>query len=155
MVFLAGEVCVDYALKLRELVRSDKLWLHAYSNDFGAYIPSERLLREGGYGGGAEVVYFALPAMLKTGLEQQILESVVGQMPKSWRVEPGTQGVPPREPEESLKTFQLSSEVEIQLVASEPVVQDPVAIDFGLDGRLWVAEMADYARPVDLSLIHI
>ena len=149
MVFLAGEVCVDYALNLRELVRSDKLWLHAYSNDFGAYIPSERLLREGGYGGGAEVVYFALPAMLKTGLEQQILESVVGQLPKSWRVEPGTQGVPPREPEESLQTFQLSSEVEIQLVASEPVVQDPVAIDFGLDGRLWVAEMADYARPVD------
>lgn len=149
MVFLGGEVCVDYALKLRELLRSDKLWLHAYSNDFGAYIPSERLLREGGYGGGAEVVYFALPAMLKTGLEKQILESVVEQFPKTWRVEPGTQGVPPCEPEEALQTFQLSPELEIQLVASEPVVQDPVAIDFGLDGRLWVAEMADYARPVD------
>ncbi len=149
MVFLAGEVCVDYALKLRQVLRSDKLWLHGYSNDFGAYIPSERLLREGGYGGGAEVVYFALPAMLKTGVEQQILEAVVEQLPESWRVEPGTQGVPPREPEEALRTFQLSPELEIQLVASEPLVQDPVAIDFGLDGRLWVAEMADYARPVD------
>lgn len=149
MVFLAGEVCVDYALKLRQVLRSDKLWLHGYSNDFGAYIPSERLLREGGYGGGAEVVYFALPAMLKTGVEQQILDAVVEQLPESWRIEPGTQGVPPCEPEEALRSFQLSPELEIQLVASEPVVQDPVAIDFGLDGRLWVAEMADYARPVD------
>ena len=77
MVFLAGEVCVDYAVKLRELLRRDRLWLHGYSNDFCAYIPSERLLREGGYGGGGEVVYFALPAMLQAGVEEKILNSVL------------------------------------------------------------------------------
>src|SRR4029079_18787370 len=29
---------------------------------------------------------------------------------------------------------------------AEPMVVDPVAIDFGADGRLWVAEMRDYSR---------
>ena len=148
MVFLAGEVCVDYAVKLRELLRRDRLWLHGYSNDFCAYIPSERLLREGGYGGGGEVVYFALPAMLQTGVEEKILNSVLEQLP-DLKVEPGTRGVPPTEPEASLQKFKISENLEIQLVASEPLIRDPVAIDFGFDGRLWVAEMPDYARSVD------
>ena len=33
---------------------------------------------------------------------------------------------------------------EVQLVAAEPLVMDPVAMDWGADGRLWVVEMADY-----------
>ena len=36
----------------------------------------------------------------------------------------------------------------IELVAAEPLVTDPVAIDFGPDGRLWVAEMNDYGQGV-------
>ena len=37
----------------------------------------------------------------------------------------------------------------MQLVASEPQVKDPVAIDWGLDGKLWVVEMADYPLGID------
>ncbi|MEZ6091076.1 MAG: HEAT repeat domain-containing protein [Pirellulaceae bacterium] len=36
----------------------------------------------------------------------------------------------------------------VQLVAAEPSVRDPVAIDFGFDGDLWVAQMSDYGRGV-------
>ncbi|HMC88752.1 MAG TPA: PVC-type heme-binding CxxCH protein, partial [Gemmataceae bacterium] len=36
-----------------------------------------------------------------------------------------------------------------QLVAAEPLVSSPVAIDFGPDGRLWVAEMYDYPMGLD------
>jgi putative membrane-bound dehydrogenase-like protein len=37
----------------------------------------------------------------------------------------------------------------IELVASEPLVQSPVAIDWGADGRLWVCEMLDYPTGLD------
>ena len=76
MNFLAGEVCVDYALRLKSELDRERFWLNAYCNDFGCYIPSERLVNEGGYGGGAEVPYFALPATLKGGLEKLIVDEV-------------------------------------------------------------------------------
>jgi hypothetical protein len=85
MVFLAGEVCVDYSLRLKQEFDADRLWLHAYTNDFGCYIPSERLLKEGGYGGGAEIVFFALPATLAPGLEERIIAEVHRQVPAQFR----------------------------------------------------------------------
>ncbi|NNL01186.1 MAG: hypothetical protein HKP39_02800, partial [Eudoraea sp.] len=45
---------------------------------------------------------------------------------------------PPLSPSEALKSFELADpELEIQLVAAEPLVQDPVAISFDEGGRLW------------------
>lgn len=84
MVFLGGEICVDYALRLRDELDPTRIWLTGYSNDFGCYIPSERLLKEGGYGGGAEIVYFALPSVLKTGLEEKIITEVHRQLPPTF-----------------------------------------------------------------------
>jgi hypothetical protein len=84
MVFLGGEVCVDYTLRLRNEVDASRVWIHGYSNDFGCYIPSERLLREGGYGGGAEINYFGLPTTLKAGLEDKIITEVHRQLPSQF-----------------------------------------------------------------------
>lgn len=50
----------------------------------------------------------------------------------------------PLSPAEALATFALPAGYRIQLVAAEPMVMDPVAIAFDADGRLFVAEMADY-----------
>lgn len=50
----------------------------------------------------------------------------------------------PVEPEDSVATFRSSESLRIELVAAEPLVTDPVAFDWGPDGRLWVAEMRDY-----------
>lgn len=47
-------------------------------------------------------------------------------------------------PEDALKTFELEEGFEIQLVASEPLVVDPVCMAWDADGRLWVAEMTTY-----------
>jgi mono/diheme cytochrome c family protein/glucose/arabinose dehydrogenase len=52
-------------------------------------------------------------------------------------------------PSEELGTFQLSPELKIQLVASEPMVQDPVVITFDPDGRLWVVEMRGFMPDID------
>lgn len=88
MVFLAGEVCVDYSHRIKRELDKNRVWVHAYANDFCAYIPSERLVLEGGYGGGAEIVYFALPAPLKAGLEDTILAEVHRQVPDEFSTPP-------------------------------------------------------------------
>ncbi len=58
---------------------------------------------------------------------------------------------PPRSPEDELKSFELEPGFKIQLVASEPMVQEPVAIQFDEDGRLWVIEMRGYMTDIEAS----
>jgi len=55
----------------------------------------------------------------------------------------------PMTPEASLAATHVRPGYELQLVAAEPLVKDPVAIAWGADGRLWVAEMADYPYGMD------
>ena len=55
----------------------------------------------------------------------------------------------PKDASESLKTIHVPDGFEVQLVAAEPLVMDPVAIDWGPDGKLWVVEMADYPMGID------
>lgn len=51
---------------------------------------------------------------------------------------------PPKSPEESAACFETEPGFRIQLVASEPIVKDPVAIDFDQLGRMFVVEYGDY-----------
>jgi mono/diheme cytochrome c family protein/glucose/arabinose dehydrogenase len=61
---------------------------------------------------------------------------------------PGVQKVssqsPPLSPEEALKTFYMPPGYRVELVASEPLIQEPVAIDWDLEGRLWAVEMPGF-----------
>src|SRR5690625_3395085 len=52
-------------------------------------------------------------------------------------------------PEQALETFSLQPGFRIELVASEPLIQDPVAMDIDADGRLWVVEMQTFMPNVD------
>lgn len=56
---------------------------------------------------------------------------------------------PPLNPEEALSSFQLAPGLRLELVAAEPIVQDPIAIDFDEDGRLWVVEMRGFMPDID------
>ncbi|MCW3113237.1 MAG: dehydrogenase [Segetibacter sp.] len=56
---------------------------------------------------------------------------------------------PPRTPIEELASFQVEPGLEIQLVASEPMVQDPVVTTFDPDGRLWVVEMRGFMPDIE------
>lgn len=145
MVFLPGEVVVDYAHRLREELDRDRVWITAYANDTPCYIPSERVLAEGGYEGAAAMTYYDWPAKLRTGVEQLIVDEVHRQIPKGYQS--ATQAAndpPPLTPPQSLKRIRVPVDCTLQLVAAEPLTTDPVAIDFGLDGELWVCEMHDY-----------
>ena len=56
---------------------------------------------------------------------------------------------PPYSPADSMKTMRIVEGFRIELVASEPEVQSPVALDIDEDGRLFVVEMPGY--PLDVS----
>src|SRR5207249_8184388 len=51
---------------------------------------------------------------------------------------------PPKSPEDSLACLRVRPGFKVELVASEPLVIDPVAFDWGPDGKFWVVEMRDY-----------
>lgn len=65
--------------------------------------------------------------------------------PPTWEIPPA----PVLTAEEALETFTLQPGFRIELVASEPLIQDPVAMDFDADGRIWVAEMQSFMPNVD------
>lgn len=73
-VFLGGEVVVDYALRLKSENTGPDTWVAGYSNDVMAYIPSLRVLKEGGYEGGTSNVYYGLPALWDESIEEAIIE---------------------------------------------------------------------------------
>ena len=53
--------------------------------------------------------------------------------------------------EEELESFQLAEGLRIELVAAEPMVQDPVVINFDEDGRLWVVEMRGFMPNIEME----
>ena len=65
MVFLPGEVVVDYALRLKWEIDRHRLWVVAYSNDVPCYIPSRRILSEGGYEADLSMVFYGHPTRLR------------------------------------------------------------------------------------------
>ena len=79
MIFLAGEVVVDYSLRLKREFTDPPLWVAAYSNDVMGYIPSLRVLREGGYEGGGAMRYVRSiphPGPWAENLEETIIGKV-------------------------------------------------------------------------------
>lgn len=72
-VTLGGEVTVEYALRLQKEIAPGKTWVMAYANDVMAYIPSLKVLREGGYEGGGAMIYYGLPAVWSPRVEEHIV----------------------------------------------------------------------------------
>jgi hypothetical protein len=75
LVALGGEVVVDYALRLgRE--HPGRLWVAGYSNDVFGYVPSRRVLEEGGYEGGGAMIYYGRPGPFDSTVEERIIAAV-------------------------------------------------------------------------------
>lgn len=71
---LGGELTVQYALDLKEVFGPSTL-VFGYSNDVMAYIPSERILEEGGYEGQSSQMVYGLHAKWQPGIEERIIEA--------------------------------------------------------------------------------
>jgi Neutral/alkaline non-lysosomal ceramidase, N-terminal len=81
-VALGGEVVVDYDLRLKkELGGNHPLWITAYSNDVMAYIPSVRVLKEGGYEADSSMIYYGMPTRWAPAIEDRIIGKVHDLVP--------------------------------------------------------------------------
>lgn len=76
LVALAGEVVVDYSLRLKLELRGLPVWIAGYSNDVFGYVPSRRVLHEGGYEGGGAMRFTTLPGPFAPSVETLIVGKV-------------------------------------------------------------------------------
>lgn len=76
MVFLGGEVVVDFAIRLYSELDTDRLWVTAYANEIPCYIASKRVLAEGGYEADSSMLYYAQPTRLAPDAEDVLINAV-------------------------------------------------------------------------------
>lgn len=76
MIFLGGEVVVDYVLRLKKEIKSDSVWVTAYANDVFGYVASERMRDEGGYEYGFSMIYYNQPGPWAKGTEEILIRRI-------------------------------------------------------------------------------
>jgi mono/diheme cytochrome c family protein len=82
-----------------------------------------------------------------------VMTAVATQLPadRSWT--PGVRKAPvespPLTPQEEMQHFVLPPGFHAELVVSEPLIQDPIAIDWDADGRMWVVEYPEFVPDLD------
>src|SRR5688500_12131424 len=86
------------------------------------------------------------PVLVALMLSLGAITVATTQSGKPWppAVQSVTERSEPRSPQEEMNTFFMAPGYRVELVAGEPMVQDPVAIDWDLEGRLWIVEMPGY-----------
>lgn len=62
LITMGGEPVVDYAMKFKKEF-GESAWVAGYCNDVMTYIPSLRVLKEGGYEGGKAMIPYGMPAL--------------------------------------------------------------------------------------------
>ncbi len=77
MVALAGEVVIDYSLRLKKELKGDSIWIAAYSNDVFGYVPSARVIKEGGYEAGGAMRYTRFPGPFEPTIEKKIVGKIL------------------------------------------------------------------------------
>jgi neutral ceramidase len=73
---LSGEATVDYSLLVKYHYPREKQFVMGYSNDCPAYIPSLRVLREGGYEGESSMIYYGVHGPWAPTIEENIMNTV-------------------------------------------------------------------------------
>lgn len=77
MVAIGGEVVVDYSRLVKSTFRSVPfVWVAGYSNDVFGYLPSARVLAEGGYEAGGAMLYGPLPGPFTGSVQDRVMAGV-------------------------------------------------------------------------------
>ena len=72
-VFLGGEVVVDYSRRLKRLLAADHPWLIGYAYEVPCYVPSARLIKEGGYESDYSLVYYGFYGPFRGTIEDLLV----------------------------------------------------------------------------------
>jgi neutral ceramidase len=84
-VALGGEVVIDYSLWVQRTFPGERLMVAGYSNDVACYIPSARVLKEGGYEAVDSMIYYGQPGPFTEEVEpriQEVLQQVIARARK-------------------------------------------------------------------------
>jgi len=73
---LGGEVVVDYALRAKQEFPREDLIVAGYCNDVMGYIPTAKILREGGYEPRDSTVYYGQPGPFAESIEELIFRAI-------------------------------------------------------------------------------
>ena len=84
LVFLAGEVVVDYSLRIGREFDRQRVFTVAYANATPCYIPSKRSLERGGYEADSSMNYYGFLRRLIPATEDLIVASVQRQLPATF-----------------------------------------------------------------------
>lgn len=76
LIALGGEVVIDYSLRAKREFPKTNLVVLGYSNDVPCYIPSLRVLKEGGYEANDSMIYYGQPGPFAEDVEETIFESI-------------------------------------------------------------------------------
>ncbi len=76
LVALGGEVVVDYALRTKKEYGAKGIIVAGYSNDVMSYIPSLRVLKEGGYEPETSMIYYGQPGPYNQEVEERIFATL-------------------------------------------------------------------------------
>ena len=76
---------VDYSLRLKQELDASRIWISGYANYVPCYIPSRRILQEGGYEAESSLWYYDRPARLAPATEDLIVGTVRELVPKSFK----------------------------------------------------------------------
>lgn len=77
IVALGGEVVVDYSHRIRRELPGEHVWVAGYCNDVFAYVPSMRILTEGGYEAEFNLIYYGIPTRFAPSVEDILVKNVV------------------------------------------------------------------------------
>ena len=81
-------------MRLKQELDAQRVWINSYANDVPCYIPSERVLREGGYEGGGAMTFHDWATPFRPGLEQKIVDEVHCQVTDRYRRYPDVRNSP-------------------------------------------------------------
>ena len=80
---LGGEVVVDYSLNAKNRYPDENMFVSGYSTEVQCYIPSLRVLKEGGYEPETSMIYYGLPGPLSNNVEEKVFAAIDRVMKKT------------------------------------------------------------------------
>ena len=80
LVLMGGEVVVDYARRLKRVLAEEHPWTIGYAYEVPCYIPSARVLKEGGYEAESSLIYYGFYGPFRPEIEDLIVNRVAGMV---------------------------------------------------------------------------
>lgn len=132
VLHMPGELFIDYQLAAKKMRPDLKVAMAAYGEYGTGYIGTEIAYSQGGYetSQGASAVGLGSEKILTAAMKRLL------------QVKNDQRGgrVGPLEPEAAMAMFEVPPGFELQLVASEPQIHEPIVVAYDENGQMYVAE---------------